>query len=96
MFRQGDVIITPTISEILAPTLNHLVLAEGEGTGHRHQISSGEAELVELYGLLFLKVLSPTAILTHEEHAAVTIPQGNWEIRTQREYVPPDRRYPIN
>jgi hypothetical protein len=96
MFRQGDVIITPTISEILAPTLNHLVLAEGEGTGHRHQISSGEAELVELYGLLFLKVLSPTAILTHEEHAAVTIPQGNWEIRTQREYVPPDHRYPIN
>jgi hypothetical protein len=36
----------------------------------------------------YLRVLSPTAILTHEEHDAVTIPQGNWEIRIQREYSP--------
>jgi hypothetical protein len=96
MFRQGDVIITPTSSELLAPTLNHLILAEGEETGHRHQITSGKAELVELYGMLFLKVFSPTVLLTHEEHGAMEIPLGNWEIRLQREYVPPDRRYLTN
>ena len=63
-------------------------LAEGEVTGHRHRISEGEAQLFERNGILYLKVLSPTAILTHEEHAQVTIPQGNWKIRIQREYVP--------
>jgi hypothetical protein len=49
---------------------------------------NGEAELFERGGVLYLRVLSPTAILTHEEHDAVTIPQGNWEIRIQREYSP--------
>jgi hypothetical protein len=93
MFQQGDVIITPTSSEILAPALNHLILATGEGTGHRHQITSGEAELVELHGMLYLKVFSPFGLLTHEEYGAMEIPQGNWEIRTQREYIPPDYRY---
>jgi hypothetical protein len=96
MFRQGDVIITPTSSEILTPKLDHLILAEGEGTGHRHQITSGEAELVNLYGMLYLRVLSSTALLTHEEHGSIEIPQGNWKIRLQREYVPPDYRYLSN
>jgi hypothetical protein len=93
IFRQGDVLITPSDKPVMGTKLLHLTLAEGEVTGHRHRISNGEAELFERDGILYLKVLSPTAILTHEEHAQVTIPQGNWEIRIQREYVPEGWRY---
>ncbi len=93
ILRQGDVLIIPSDQAISGTKLPHLTLAEGEVTGHRHRISNGEAELYERYGILFLKVLSPTALLTHEEHAEVTIPQGDWEIRIQREYAPEGWRY---
>ncbi len=88
IFRQGDVLIISSDTSVSCTKLPHLTLAEGEVTGHRHRISHGEAELFDRNGVLYLKVLSPTALLTHEEHAEVTIPQGNWEIRIQREYVP--------
>jgi hypothetical protein len=88
IIRQGDVLVIPSKTSISGDKLPHLTLAAGEVTGHRHQISSGEAELFERDGILYLKVLSPTATLTHEEHAGVTIPQGDWEIRIQREYAP--------
>ncbi len=93
IFRQGDVLIISSDTSVTGTKLPHLTLAEGEVTGHRHRISNGEAELLERDGVLYLKVLSPTALLTHEEHAEVTIPQGSWEIRIQREYVPEGWRY---
>jgi hypothetical protein len=93
IIRQGDVLIIPSDTLVKGTKLPHLTLAEGEVTGHRHRISNGEAELLERDGVLYLRVLSPTAILTHEEHAQVTIPQGNWEIRIQREYEPEGWRY---
>ena len=64
----------------------NLIVAQGEVTGHKHIISKGKAELYERDGLLYLRVLSPQALLTHEEHHSVTIPKGNWVIRLQREY----------
>jgi hypothetical protein len=90
--RQGDVLLIP---RVLVPgtKLPHLTLAEGKVTGHRHQISAGDAELFEKDGFLYLKVFSPTAILIHEEHAEVTIPKGNWEIHIQREYPSGGWRY---
>jgi hypothetical protein len=91
--RQGDVLLIPTTAEINGQKLTHLTLAEGEVTGHRHRISDGEAELFERDGILYLKVLSPTAKLTHEEHHQIDIPQGNWQIRIQREYEPEGWRY---
>ena len=91
--RQGDVLIIPSDTSVTGIKLPHLTLAEGEVTGHRHRISNGEAELFERDGVLYLKVLSSTAILTYEEHAQVTIPQGDWEIWIQREYAPEGWRY---
>jgi hypothetical protein len=104
LIRQGDVLIVPLtdkISHWLNHPINltfwkdanfqkrpNLVLAEGEVTGHKHRISNGKAELYERDGVLYLRVLSPTALLTHEEHHAVTIPQGSWAVRLQREYEP--------
>ncbi|MEM9135758.1 MAG: hypothetical protein AAGB01_00205 [Cyanobacteria bacterium P01_F01_bin.42] len=93
--RQGDVLLVPLArpQQTFGPALDHLTLAEGEVTGHRHRISDGQAELYERDGTLFLKVLSTQATLTHEEHSAVTIPRGNWIVRIQREYEPDGWRY---
>ncbi|MBD1879319.1 hypothetical protein [Coleofasciculus sp. FACHB-T130] len=96
--RQGDVILLP-LRQIEAtkgretPPLPHLTLAEGEVTGHKHRISDGQAELYEKDGTLYLHVFSETATLTHEEHKAISIPQGRWMVRIQREYEPQGWRY---
>lgn len=93
--RQGDVILMPMQQAVAMgdKRLPHLTLAEGEVTGHRHRISDGKAELYEKDGVLYLKVLSESATLTHEEHKPIQIPQGNWMIRIQREYEPEGWRY---
>jgi hypothetical protein len=90
--RQGDVILLP-VEQVEGKNLSHLTLAEGEVTGHRHRISQGQAQLYENEGILYLRVLSDMATLTHEEHHALQIPQGNWMIRIQREYEPQGWRY---
>jgi hypothetical protein len=90
--RQGDVLLLPT-AEITGTKLPHLTLAEGEVTGHRHRIISGQAELYQANGTLYLKVLSDSATLSHEEHHPIQIPQGNWAVKIQREYEPGGWRY---
>ncbi|NJM48711.1 MAG: hypothetical protein HC860_23210 [Alkalinema sp. RU_4_3] len=89
-FRQGDVLLVRAepLDNQNPRHLPHLVLAEGEATGHKHQITSGAAELIERNGILFLRVLSETATLSHEEHSQIQIPQGTWMVRIQREYEP--------
>ncbi|HBE17199.1 MAG TPA: hypothetical protein DEG17_07550 [Cyanobacteria bacterium UBA11149] len=90
--RQGDVILQ-SVQQTQGKKLPHLTLAEGEVTGHSHRISDGKAELYEKDGTLYLRVISPTATLTHEEHKAIKIPQGDWMVRIQREYQPEGWRY---
>lgn len=96
--RQGDVILRP-LSPVYDPQnfgqpLSHLILAEGEVTGHRHQISEGQACLYQKGQTRYLHVVSESAILTHEEHQAIAIPQGNWLIKIQREYEPRTELHP--
>jgi hypothetical protein len=90
--RQGDVILLP-LQQTEGKKLHHLTLAEGEVTGHSHRVSEGKAQLYEKDSILYLQVLSDTATLTHEEHNAIKIPQGNWMVRIQREYEPEGWRY---
>jgi hypothetical protein len=90
--RQGDVLLLP-VEQTQGQTLSHRTLAEGEVTGHQHRISEGEAQLYDHNGILYLRVFSQTALLTHEEHNAIAIPQGNWMVRIQREYEPEGWRY---
>lgn len=91
--RQGDVILIPASETVTGAKLAHLTLAEGEVTGHRHRITQGTAELYERNGTLYLKVLSPTALLTHEEHQPIAVSKGDWIVRIQREYEPEGWRY---
>lgn len=85
MLQQGDVILAK-VKEIKGKKLNHLILAKGEVTGHHHRITTGEAELYEDNGTLYLRVLSDTAELTHEEHKTLTLPKGDFIVKRIREY----------
>lgn len=88
-YQQGDVIIkklSTDKSAIKMIKLDHLTLALGEATGHHHTITEGEAELYEENGVLFLKVNSKEAKLTHQEHNPITLPRGNYEIGIVKEY----------
>lgn len=86
-YRHGDVLIQK-VEKIKGRKLAHLVLAEGEVTGHKHIITEGLAELYEHEGTLFLRILSEEAVLTHEEHKPLMLPRGDYEITIQREYEP--------
>ena len=84
-YQQGDVIIEK-VEEVKGKRLPHLILAEGEVTGHMHQITKGEAELYEEDGTLYLRVKSDTAELTHQEHNTIVLPRGDYVVRKVREY----------
>lgn len=89
--QQGDVILNKTTQSIKAgKKLNHLILAEGEATGHNHQIVSGVAQLIALQGndegKMILNVISDYAKLKHQEHKEIDVPKGKWEIGIVREY----------
>jgi hypothetical protein len=96
--RQGDVILIPGWNVASAQLLrcSDLVLAQGEVTGHRHQITQGEAELFKYQETLYLRVISEYALLTHEEHNPLKIAQGDWTVRIQREYEPAGWRYIVD
>ena len=83
-FQQGDVILAK-VAEIKGKKLSHLILATGEITGHCHEITKGNAGLYEHEGTLFLKVLSNTAELTHQEHKTIVLPQGDYEVKRVQE-----------
>jgi hypothetical protein len=103
MLRQGDVKILKIDSlpegEIKDARDNGIaILAYGEVTGHKHQISQGDVKFFtvgdanNLFAPKFLEVVSENAILTHEEHFAITLEKGLYEVSIQREYFPEEIR----
>lgn len=94
-YRQGDVLLVavPAIPEDARPLprdQGRIVLALGEATGHAHAIADPLAALLETeLQERFLHVLGEGGVLLrHEEHAPVLLPQGAYQVRRQREYVP--------
>jgi hypothetical protein len=95
MFRQGDILIE-AVQQIPAEAKRKetLILAEGELTGHRHQIAEpANAELYELDGTLYLRVAAERATVIHTEHKAITLERGVYRVWRQREYSPQAIRY---
>ena len=86
MYQQGDLLIQKITDEIKGKPLSHRILARGEVTSHTHRVSNGDVELYEQDGVLYLRVNSSTATVTHEEHRPITLPQGDFIIRRVREY----------
>jgi hypothetical protein len=94
LYRHGDVLVE-RIERIPVAAIKrpHLVLAEGEITGHVHRIADpASAELYELEAERYLRVVSSTATLLHEEHGPINLPRGNYRVWRQREYSPREVR----
>ena len=94
IIRQGDVLLVPVDSKsgkVVERENGRIVLAHGEVTGHAHAIDSNTAVLFEDEDQWFLETNEPT-VLKHEEHGAVVIPTGIWEVKRQREYTPEEIR----
>ncbi len=87
MKRQGDLLIISVgaIPED-ARRLEHRVLAEGEATGHKHELESGI--LYEKNGALYFQVEEPKTVLKHEEHGPLEFESGIYQVIRQREYDP--------
>ena len=79
----------------------HIILAHGEATGHHHALETidpadwwraGETPTANqqpftFTGELFVS-LPAGGVVTHPEHAAITLPAGDYRITRQREYSP--------
>lgn len=90
VYGHGDVIVKPIskIPDAAKQKEGKAVLAYGEVTGHSHQISSGVASMLTFDDKTYLRVQSKIACLTHEEHAKVELPAGDYEVIIQREWKP--------
>lgn len=70
-----------------------IVLAHGEATGHSHTLEAPETRVYALGELtdldemeLAIDVLGEDgAIVTHQEHAALKLERGLWQVQRQRE-----------
>ena len=102
LYRQGDVLIE-RIAEIpntavKQRALKQIVLAQGEATGHHHALEVRDpADWWKTEGLgvvggeIFLS-LPVGGIVTHQEHAKITLPSGKYRVTRQREYSPGELR----
>ena len=93
MKRQGDLLII-RIDNIPQDVTRQAsrILAEGEATGHMHELDKGE--VYEKDGTLYFKVEENNTItLNHPEHKAVTFEPGTYKVIRQREYEPRGWRY---
>lgn len=90
IWRQGDVMIqaVESVPDGVTPRKN-LVLAEGEKTGHKHQVAEVEAaELFVKDGVFYLRVTQDTATIVHNEHKPIALKRGMYRVWKQREYSP--------
>lgn len=80
----------PMGARLVERVAGSVVIADGEVTGHKHQIRSKDVEMYEYEAQRFLEVRAP-ANLVHEEHATIELRTGIYKIVRQREYVPSAR-----
>ncbi len=98
--RQGDVIIIgidaiPSDITLTAPENGRATLALGEATGHHHSIFSNRVAFFrdDGTGSGYIGVSGDAPVsLTHQEHAPVALPPGNYRFHIQQEWT--DAREP--
>lgn len=87
--QQGDVLLRKIDripkGDVKVISKGKMVLAEGEVTGHYHGIEESESELIQI-GEKILLNLKNTATLTHQEHHAITLEPGIWEVGKVQEF----------
>lgn len=102
VFRQGDVLLRQVTRRIPSGQevheSGHVILAHGEVTGHAHEVIAATPHtdtdlppaqfFQEPDGRRFLFV-NVACRLTHQEHGAIALAPGCYEVIRQREYVAP-------
>lgn len=76
-----------TMREIQRDERGRIVLAEGELTGHAHAIADEGAVLMSDGERIAVLSVERAVTLTHEEHRALEVAPGEWEVRRQREHT---------
>jgi hypothetical protein len=99
-YRQGDVLLCaidaiPSGARPVPNDGDRVVVALGELTGHAHAFAAAEARMLRDKGSQrsFLVIGEKGARLCHEEHDPILVPEGNYELRRQREYSPQMPRF---
>ena len=94
-YRQGDVLLCavddiPSGAKPVPSEDDRVVVALGELTGHAHAFAAAEARMLRDRGRQrsFLVIGKGGGRLCHEEHDPILVPEGNYELRRQREYAP--------
>ena len=95
MARQGDVLIVGG-AKIPATAIkqNNCILAYGEVTGHKHEISTEQAFMwVDTDGTKYVEVYGNEAVLQHPEHGPILLSgPAIYRVIQQREYFPQEIR----
>jgi hypothetical protein len=94
MYRHGDILLA-RVDQLPGEVrkLQHLVLAEGELTGHSHRIQERDvAVLFRSEAGMFLQVTGARATLVHQEHGPIELETGYYRVWRQREYSPKEIR----
>ncbi len=93
MKRQGDLLIIKV--DVIPPGAKELktrVLAEGEATGHKHELTGGEV-YTHSDQLYFRIEENNQTTLTHPEHHPLEFSPGIYKVVRQKEYEPEGWRY---
>jgi hypothetical protein len=83
--QQGDVAIYKVAGPAKGKRLDHLILAEGEVTGHCHKVI-GDAALFENVDGLMLEVFSGIAEVDHYDHGNLLLEPGVYKVGKIQEY----------
>lgn len=86
--RHGDLLIRKTkeVPSNLKPA-NTVTIAEGEKTGHKHQLQGNVTVYKQELGTLYFEVKT-SAELVHQEHKTIRIPEGMYSVEQEREFNP--------
>ena len=97
--RQGDLFL----KRIRKPSLKgatpekadggRYVIIEGEATGHAHAVPSANTAIFAFEAGRRVLQVSKDTTLSHEEHGAISLREGFYEIVRQREYTAEAPRY---
>jgi len=88
LFRQGDLLIrkVPSIPKTAIPTSTNII-AEGEKTGHNHELK-GSHQVFEMLDKQLYFEAKQDVILKHPDHNTLDIPKGRYIVEHQRRYDP--------
>jgi len=84
--QQGDVNIWQSRVPEDAISRKSNVVAEGESTGHKHQIVGTDFKMMEMGNRIFARILSGDCAIVHEEHKRIDLPVGDYEFGPTYEY----------